>query len=45
VGINTLMNGPEVGVAIPAHVAQEFVRSVTGGQAPDRTNSGATVSV
>jgi hypothetical protein len=29
VGINTLMNGPEVGVAIPVHVAEEFLKSVT----------------
>jgi len=28
VGINTLMNGPEVGVAIPVHVAEEFVQEV-----------------
>ena len=27
VGINTLMNGPEVGVAIPVHVAVEFLHS------------------
>jgi S1-C subfamily serine protease len=25
VGINTLMNGPDVGVAIPVHVAEQFV--------------------
>ena len=25
VGINTLMNGPEVGVAIPVHVAEAFL--------------------
>jgi S1-C subfamily serine protease len=25
VGINTLMNGPDVGVAIPVHVVQEFL--------------------
>ena len=29
VGINTLMNGPEVGVAIPVHIAEEFLKSVT----------------
>jgi serine protease Do len=29
IGINTLMNGPEVGVAIPIHVAEEFLKSVT----------------
>jgi len=28
IGINTLMNGPEVGVAIPAHVAEEFLKEV-----------------
>lgn len=32
VGINTLMNGPEVGVAIPAHVANEFLRKVSADQ-------------
>lgn len=26
VGINTMMNGPDVGVAIPVHVAAEFLR-------------------
>jgi len=29
VGINTLMNGPEVGVAIPVHIAEEFLTTVT----------------
>jgi len=28
IGINTLMNGPEVGVAIPIHVAEEFLKEV-----------------
>ena len=26
VGVNTMMNGPEVGVAIPAHVVQQFLQ-------------------
>lgn len=26
IGINTLMNGPDVGVAIPVHVAKEFLK-------------------
>jgi hypothetical protein len=26
VGINTMINGPDVGVAIPAHVVVEFLR-------------------
>lgn len=43
VGINTLMNGPEVGVAIPIHVAQKFVNEVAATQ-PQHT-SGAIVSV
>lgn len=29
VGINTLMNGPEVGVAIPVHAAEAFARQHT----------------
>jgi S1-C subfamily serine protease len=32
IGINTLMNGPEVGVAIPVHVAQDFLTAVAAGQ-------------
>jgi S1-C subfamily serine protease len=28
IGINTMMNGPEVGIAIPAHVAEAFLRAV-----------------
>jgi S1-C subfamily serine protease len=27
VGINTLMNGPDVGVAVPVDVAQRFVKA------------------
>jgi serine protease Do len=27
VGINTMMNGPDVGVAVPVHVAKAFIRS------------------
>jgi serine protease Do len=34
VGINTLMNGPEVGVAIPVHVAEEFLKQVLSVQTP-----------
>lgn len=30
IGINTLMNGPDVGVAVPVHVAVEFVKRVLG---------------
>jgi S1-C subfamily serine protease len=26
VGVNTLMNGPDVGVAVPVHVAVEFLK-------------------
>jgi S1-C subfamily serine protease len=32
VGINTLMNGPEVGVAIPVHVAKRFLRQTYADQ-------------
>jgi serine protease Do len=32
VGINTLMNGPEIGVAIPVHVAEEFLKAVSARQ-------------
>jgi len=28
IGINTLMNGPDVGVAIPVHIAEEFLKEV-----------------
>jgi serine protease Do len=28
IGINTMMNGPEVGIAIPAHVAEAFLHTV-----------------
>jgi len=38
VGINTLMNGPEVGVAIPAHVAQEFLETVAAKRAVATTS-------
>ena len=30
VGINTMMTGPEVGVAIPVHVARSFLREALG---------------
>jgi serine protease Do len=32
VGINTLINGPDVGVAIPVHVVTAFLRGVTPGR-------------
>ncbi len=31
IGINTMMAGPEVGMAVPAHVVTEFVESVLSG--------------
>jgi serine protease Do len=34
VGINTLMNGPEVGVAIPVHVAKEFLNEALANKRP-----------
>ncbi len=43
VGINTLMNGPEVGVAIPVHVAQEFLEAVATGQR--QTEPSTTITV
>ena len=36
IGINTLMNGPEVGVAIPVHVAVDFLKSALAAQRPDK---------
>jgi S1-C subfamily serine protease len=39
VGINTLMSGPEVGVAIPVHVAEEFIKSVAANQPPSERAS------
>lgn len=38
VGINTLMNGPEVGMAIPVHLVEEFLASIaarTGENPPE----------
>jgi len=43
IGINTLMNGPEVGVAIPAHVASDFLQSVS--TSPPQSTGSATVLV
>lgn len=34
VGINTMMNGPDVGVAVPVHVAKEFLKRVVGQPPP-----------
>jgi serine protease Do len=45
VGINTLMNGPEVGVAIPAHVAEEFLKAVAANQRQQKSASESTVAV
>ncbi len=39
VGINTLMNGPEVGVAIPAHVAEAFIRGLPPKPVPPPSTS------
>ena len=30
VGVNTIMNGPEVGVAIPVHVVKDFLKQALG---------------
>ena len=43
VGINTLMNGPEVGVAIPVHVALEFLEGSHATQRPPDASSVVTV--
>jgi serine protease Do len=43
IGINTLMNGPEVGVAIPVHVAEEFLKAVAAHQRPPVSESTVTV--
>ena len=32
VGINTLMTGPDVGVAVPVHVVKEFLRETLGSE-------------
>lgn len=45
VGINTLMNGPEVGVAIPAHVAEEFLKAVAANQQQQKPASESIVTV
>ena len=37
VGINTLMNGPDVGVAVPIHVVREFLRGVEDEQTGAQT--------
>ncbi len=34
VGINTMMAGPEVGMAVPVHVAKEFLKRKLGSPAP-----------
>lgn len=39
VGINTMMAGAEIGVAIPSHVAEEFLREVGGKSRPPRTEA------
>lgn len=37
VGINTMMNGPDVGVAVPVHVAKAFLKGMYGQQVQGRT--------
>ena len=36
VGVNTMMAGPEVGMAVPVHVVKEFLRRELGSTAPVR---------
>lgn len=43
IGINTLMNGPEVGVAIPVHVAEDFIKSVKAAERPPEPTPMVTV--
>jgi serine protease Do len=43
VGTNTLMSGPDVGVAIPVHVAQEFVNAVISAQQHPSPNATVTL--
>ncbi len=43
IGINTMMNGPDVGVAIPVHVVQQFLQQRDRLPNPDRQQ--ATVMV
>jgi serine protease Do len=45
VGINTLMSGPEVGVAIPVHVAEEFLKAVAEHQSQQTNVEPQTVTV
>lgn len=33
IGVNTMMTGPDVGLAVPAHVAKSFLREHLGGRA------------
>jgi serine protease Do len=44
IGINTMMNGPEVGMAVPAHIAQAFLQLVAE-QQPQPTTPGKTITV
>jgi len=39
VGINTMMNGPDVGVAVPIHVARDFMEQL-GGARPESAQGG-----
>ncbi|MCH8108442.1 MAG: hypothetical protein IIB30_08830 [Chloroflexi bacterium] len=32
IGINTMMAGPEVGMAVPVHVVKEFLRQELGSE-------------
>jgi S1-C subfamily serine protease len=44
IGINTLMTGPEVGVAVPVHVAVQFLKTALGHSRP-APQGGPTVMV
>jgi serine protease Do len=43
VGINTLMNGPEVGMAIPVHLVKEFLGTVAARSGENRPESSVHV--
>ena len=45
VGINTLMHGPDVGIAVPVHVAKEFLKRAFARPEPEAQPSARTVVV
>lgn len=45
VGINTMMSGPDVGVAVPIHVARDFMQQLEGAQREHAAAQGGPVWV